>query len=378
MPSFLDDVDWVRVRALGAKLLRFGLIGAGSLVALAVIVALVAFIVLQITPVREAIGARVIALLGEGDGLTIEIDGYDGIWPVQLGIEKLTVRDGGMLVAQAHDVEVSWSPWALLGGTVHVRNFQVARMDVLALPQGEDETDEPPGPLIPSLPVDVQVDAINVPELTLAAGIAGDQAVALMMGGHLMLADGNVRTDLKVARTDGGNFDLAVTADIAPAAQRFDLDLTLTDGAAGAPGLIASITDNDDLALVTARASASGPVDAWQGRLDAQVGRMGTLDLTVLGDRRPGEMVDVALSFAPGPALQDLPGKLEVTAALTRDEDDVYATDTLRIVAGDASFTGTATLADPLDTPRLTLTGDAVNMSALAGVQLPDTIRVVG
>ena len=135
MPSFLDDVDWGRVRALGAKLLRVGLIGAGSLVALAVIVALVAFIVLQITPVREAIGARVIALLGEGDGLTIEIEGYDGIWPVQLGIEKLTVRDGGVLVAEAHDVDVSWSPWALLGGTVHVRNFQVARLDLLALPQ---------------------------------------------------------------------------------------------------------------------------------------------------------------------------------------------------------------------------------------------------
>ncbi|CDO59010.1 hypothetical protein BN1012_Phect796 [Candidatus Phaeomarinobacter ectocarpi] len=378
MPSFLDDVDWVRVRALGAKLLRFGLIGAGSLVALAVVVALVAFVVLQITPVREAIGARVIALLGEGDGLTIEIDGYDGIWPVQLGIEKLAVRDGGLLVLEAHDVDVSWSPWALLSGTAHVRNFQVARIDVLALPQGEDETDEPPGPLIPSLPVDVQIDAIDVPELTLAAGIAGDEPVALMMRGHLVLADGNAQTDLKVMRTDGGNFDLAVTADIAPAAQRFDLDLTLTDGAAGAPGLIASITDNDDLAQVTARATASGPVEAWDGRLAAQVGRMGTLDLTVLGDRRPGEAVDVALSFTPGSALQDLPPKLEVTAAVTGDEDDVYATDNLRVVAGDASFAGKATLTDPLDAPRLTLAGDAVNISALAGVQLPDIIRVVG
>ncbi len=378
MPSFLDDVDWVRVRALGAKLLRFGLIGAGGLVALTVIAALVAFIVLQITPVREAIGARVIALLGEGDGLTIEIDGYDGIWPVQLGIEKLTVRDGGMLVAEAHDVAVSWSPWALLGGTVHVRNFQVARFDVLALPQSEAETDEPPGPLIPSLPVYVQVDAIDVPELTLAAGIAGDEAVVLMVRGHLMLVDGTVQTDLKVARTDGGNFDLAVAADIAPAAQRFDVDLTLTDGAAGAPGLIASLTDNDDLAQVTARATASGPVEAWEGRLDTQVGRMGTLDLTVLGDRRPGELVDVTLSFTPGPALQDLPGRLEARAAVTGHEDDVYATDNLSVVAGDASFIGTATLRNPLDAPHLTLAGDAVNMSALAGVQLPDIVRVAG
>lgn len=378
MPSFLDDVDWGRVRALGAKLLRVGLIGAGSLVALAVIVALVAFIVLQITPVREAIGARVISLLGEGDGLTFEIEGYDGIWPVQLGIEKLTVRDGGMLVAEAHDVNVSWSPWALLGGTAHVRNFQVSRLDLLALPQSEDETDEPRGPLIPSLPVDVQIDAIDVPEVTLAAGIAGDQAVALMMRGHLMLADGNVQTDLKIARTDGGNFDLVVTADIAPAAQRFDFDLTLTDGAADAPGLIASITDNDDLARVTARATASGPVEAWEGRLDAQVGRMGALELTVLGDRRPGEMVEVAVSFTPGPALQDLPRRLEVTAVVTRDDDDTYNTDNLSVVAGDASFAGTATLADPLDRPRLTLAGDAVNMSTLAGVQLPDIIRVTG
>lgn len=376
MPSFLDDVDWVRVRALAAKLLRLVLIGAASLAALAVVVALVAFIVLQITPVREAIGARVVALLGEGDGLTFEIDGYDGIWPVQLGIEKLTVRDGGTLIAEAHTIDIAWSPWALLSGTVHVRRFDVSQIKLHALPQSDDQTNEPPGPLIPTLPVDVQVDAFDLPQVILAAGIAGDETVTLTTRGHVMLAGGNVQTDLTATRSDGGNFDLAVMANIAPGAGRFEFDLKLVDGVPGVPGLIASITDNKDLAVVTVTAKASGPVDAWNAHVNAQTGQMGVLDVSLAGDRREGEVVDLALTFVPGSALSDLPQPLLVTAAVTHS-GEVYSTDSLNIVAGDAGLTGKAMLADPLGTPHLTLSGDAVKLSAVAGVQVPDIIGLV-
>ena len=79
MFSFLDDVDWPPVRALAARWARRGGIGVAGVGALVLALALVAFVALQFGSVRSALGDRLIASLGEGDGLTIEIDRYRGV-----------------------------------------------------------------------------------------------------------------------------------------------------------------------------------------------------------------------------------------------------------------------------------------------------------
>jgi len=316
MPSFLDDVDWVRMRALGRQVLRFALIGAAGLAGVAIVAVVALFIALQITPVRSALGAYAVDTLARGDGITIELDGYGGLWPVRLSVETLRVREGGVLIAEAHDVDVSWAPWALLSGTAHVRTLAAERVVVHSLPAGDGTDDAPAGPLIPSLPVDVQLDALSTPDIHLAAGVAGDAPVTLSARGAAALVDGDVSADLVAVRTDGSVFDLTLTADIQPAQGVAAFDVSLKDGATDAPGLISAVTGNADLAVVSATASARGPADDWSAVARVEAGVLGGLDLSLSGDLGTDGVVALKTSFVRGTALEGMPARRSKPMAL--------------------------------------------------------------
>jgi len=375
MPSFLDDVDWVRARALGRKLLRFALIGAAGLAGVAIIAVVGLLIALQITPVRSALGAYGVDTLARGDGITLELEGYGGLWPVRLSVDTLRVRDGGALIAEAHEVDVSWAPWALLGGTAHVRRLAAEHVVVHALPKSDETDDAPLGPLIPSLPVDVQLDGLEMPEIRLAAGVVGDAPVTLSMRGSAALVDGDVSADLSAARTDGGLFDLSLTADVQPVRGVAAFDVSLKDGAPGVPGLISAITGNADLAVVSATASAQGPEDDWSAVARIEAGELGTFDLSLAGDRSADGVVALKTSLVRGAALAGLPSPVEITGKISRDDDAYLVTD-LNAGLGDAGFAGEMRIADPMGQPHVQVSGRAVNLASIAGLALPDVITV--
>ena len=373
MPSVFENVDWARLQALGTQALRYGVIGIFGLVTAMLVAVLVLFVALQIAQVRAALGERMLAMLADGDGITIELEGYGGVWPVRLRAETLTVRDRGVLIAQARNLNISWSPFALLGGLVHVNDLTVESIVLSALPSGADRPDDPPGPLVPSLPVDVRVDALSLPDIEVAAGIAGDGPILLAARGHAVLAGGGLQTDISVQRTDGGVFDLAIQADINPDTDVFDADVSLTDGAPGTAGLIAALTGLPDLGIVVVKATASGPANDWAARTQVDVGRMGKFDLSLKGDRRQGETVFLDAAFAPGAALGDLPTPLGITASVTHRRS-VYELSNINAVAGEAGFVGQVRITDPLDTPRVLLDGTAINVSSVLGATVPDVI----
>jgi|GEM_PF-5274256 len=372
MPSFLDDIDWEQLRAVAGRVARITGIGFGVAAALSLAALIVLFLALQITPVRTVIVDRALDFLGEGDGLTVELEGYGGIWPVRLEAERLTVRDGGEVLADASDLVVVWSPLALLGGTVHVDVLQATRVSVGSVPQGTDAGPRSaPGPLIPSLPVDLQVDALRLPDIHLAPGVAGPDAAALSAEGSIALVEGVLTSDFSAQRTDGGRFDLTLNANIHPEADQFDLDLVFEDGGPGAPGLVAGLTGNDDLSVLTVRARAHGPAENWTASADASLGTLGRLTLRLDGDRRPGGSVDLAAQFDPGPAIPELPADVQIVADVKYDGLALTARD-MRLASDALLFDGTAVLNEPRLAPKLSLNGSLDGLAAQYGNRLPE------
>ncbi len=372
MFSFLDDVDWPRVRQLGLRGLRYGGIGAAGLGALTLMLALSAFVALQFGGVRSALGDWLIASLGEGDGLTIEIDRYRGVWPVSFGADTITIRDGGELLAEISNADLSWKPFALLSGRVHVTSLEASDITVHSFGAGDDAPSEP-SPLIPQLPVSVQVDSLSLPQITLMPGVAGGAPVTLAVEGRGGLSGSGATLALTVARTDGGRFDLDTSLTYAPDTQTLAFDVSLEDGSAAAPGLIAALTGNTDLTRVSLKATGDGPVDNWQGRVRAQAGRLGDVDMIATGDRRDGRPMRVALDLRPGPAVAGAPAAVTANATLVRDNDR-YAFDDLRVDAGDARFDGQLTVTDPLGAPGVDASGILAGLAALLDADTHETL----
>lgn len=376
MPSW-DDVRDRLARAAASPVLRVMALGVAGLGALALVAVLAALAALQFGPVRASLGERAIAMLGEGEGITVEVGGYSGIWPVSLGVTGLTVRDGGEAIVRARDIRLGWAPFALLSGTVRVTELSAASIEVLALPGGaEADPDAPGGPAIPRLPVAVALDRLSLPDVRLAPRVAGAGGVHLGAEGRARLSGGTLSLDLAAARRDGGDFALDLALAYAPDDGTVRLDLDLTDGAAGAPGLIAGLTGDPALARVRATAASDGPADDWTGSLDVAAGGYGRLTGTARGSWRTGGTLAFSLDAAPGPALGNVPAPLAVSGEAGRTGEG-FAAPRLVIAAGDLAFDGRLAAEDPFGAPAVALAGDVTGLGPALGAQaLPETVSV--
>ena len=358
-------------RVAASPALRWTVLGLSGLAAGFIVLVLTALAALQIGPVRTSLGERAIALLGEGDGITIEVGGYSGVWPVSLGVTELVVRDDGVEIVRARDIRLGWAPLALLSGTLRITELSVGAIEVAALPQGGDEDDAgAPGMSIPRLPVAVRIEALSLPDVRLAAGIAGTAPVHLAARGSAALTGGEVSLALQAARSDADRFDLDLDLAYAPDAGTVRLALDLADD-----GLVAAMAGDPALAPLRATAAGKGPVEDWAGTLDLDAGGYGVLGARLEGSWRQGETFTFAARLDPGAAPGGLSGPVAVSGKGGRTRDG-FAARQLDVDAAGLTFSGQLAVNDPAGAWRLAAGGEVSGVGALTGsAALPDAVR---
>ncbi len=366
-------------RIAGSRTLRYVVLAIGALGAGFIALVLVALAALQFGPVRANLGEQLIAMLGEGDGVTVEVGSYEGVWPISLGVRDLTVRDGETVIATVENLSISWAPFDLLGGTLHITEVRTGAVELLALPEGSDteEEDDAGGPLIPELPVAVQLDSLAMPDVRIAPGVAGPGEVQLEVNGQGSLASGTATLDLQARRLDGGNFSADAAIAFAPADNTVTLNIDLVDGAPGAPGLIAGLTGDMALETVRVKATSEGPAAAWRGSLEASTTGYGRVTAAADGDWREEGALAFDIDAEPGEALGDVPSPVTLDGILTRT-GEAYTFEGLNVAAGDMTFAGRLTVEDPMGAPTVALSGDVggLPMPDDAGGAVPETLRV--
>lgn len=391
MSEFFDDVDWHHVRQVAARLVRFALLGLTAGVAVVIVVSLVALAALQFAPVRSMVSDYAVAQLESGDGLTIEIDGYGGLWPVRLKVDTLRVRDGGELLAQARGVDVSWRPLALLSGHVHLTRVDVQHLSLHALQNANSnaapaDTDPagalsgPAGPLIPQLPVAVSIDQISVPDIILAPDVAGADAVSLQLEGAGRLVGADAGMSVRARRTDGGRFSADIDLTYQPEQGVFEFDIAVEDGKGKTSPLIAELTGDPALKTVHLAARGGGPKDKWQGHLKGELGTYGSLTLEADGSRVEGETLTLAGMVAPGIGAGGGPGTpaasdVSFGGRLVRHENDYTIEDT-KLEAGALTFAGQLGFQSLLEAPVLSVSGNLAGLAGVLGISAPPLVEV--
>ncbi|MCG8442816.1 MAG: hypothetical protein MI723_13520, partial [Caulobacterales bacterium] len=195
---------------------RWAAIGLGVVAALAIVLRLVVM-----SPLGGAVAERVLDGRALGGGLVLRAAGVRGDVLGAMRADRLSVSDaeGEWLVVE--DARLAWSPWAIAGRRIAVRELSasqiaVARRPVLAASEAGPSERRGGAPRLSAW--SVALDRLHVGAITLAEGVAGPPAALTLEadarvglgaadGGRLVLARSDAAGDvlsLQAERDEAG------------------------------------------------------------------------------------------------------------------------------------------------------------------------------
>ena len=241
----------------------------GVYVLLVVVLALgsaVAAVISLSESARNSVAGLVSGLVSS-PGQEVRISGLDGIFSGQLRIREVAVSDATGPWVVLRGVAVDWSPSALLGFTFRADRLRVDRIEMARPPLPSTEPASTGGGL--SLPVAVDIAAIDLPDIALGQSLAGEIA-RLAATGNVAIAGNPVggRAKLSASRTDGRTGSLDLDATYAPGDNRIELKARALEPQGG---ILAGLLKLPGAPAVEIVADGSGPLSDWTGRATMSV-----------------------------------------------------------------------------------------------------------
>ena len=270
-----------------------------------ILLALVAglFGVLQTGYARDQL-RQWIAEATAGSSTVVRLDAIEGLVPfdMQLVGLRLSDRDGSWLTADR--VSLAWSPSALLAGRLQVDALTAGTIDVARAPAAEQaqEPDEP-GPLIPELPITIDLRRLSVARVALAAPILGEPS-ALSLEGRAQLgeiADG-LAASLNVEQLEGNTGTAAIDLAYRPDDDFLKLKANVVESQGGVLGRLLGLPQRSDLRITL---DGEGPLDTWQGHMASTLDGQPLVDLTAEIGGRDVRTIAFNLHAVPDPLLPE-------------------------------------------------------------------------
>jgi translocation and assembly module TamB len=239
---------------------------AASLVLGFVILAVAAFGALQ-TGAGKAWLAATLNRAFAGPSSAVRIGAITGFVPFDFAVSRIELADGGGSWLIIDKATLAWSPSALLHGMVRIDRLAAARIDIARRPLPSAGAGSG-GPLLPSLPVGIDLSRLEVGRLVLGAAVTGGDNAEATIAAHGMLTRDRADIGLKLTRTDGqpgaGNLD----AHYDLAADALDLRLDVAEPTGVLLDALLARTDHLPLNLTL---TGGGPLSDWKGRFQLAV-----------------------------------------------------------------------------------------------------------
>ncbi|MBA4095614.1 MAG: hypothetical protein C0484_02435 [Rhodospirillum sp.] len=245
-----------------------------------VLLALVAglFALLQTGYARSQVREQ-IADATAGSSTEVHLDAIEGLVPFDMQLVGLRLSDRDGVWATADRVSLSWSPSALLAGRLQVDALTAGTIDVARAPAAEQmqESDDP-GPLIPELPITIDLRRLSVDRVALASPILGEPA-ALSLEAQAQLgeiADG-VTASLQVRQLEGNTGTATIEVAYRPDDDFLKLKADVEEPQGGVLGRLLGLPQRSDLRVTL---NGEGQLDAWQGRVSSTLDGQPLVEMT--------------------------------------------------------------------------------------------------
>ncbi|MGO7076500.1 translocation/assembly module TamB domain-containing protein [Rhizobium johnstonii] len=238
----------------------------GYVVGATLILAVVALAIFGFTSFGARIVTEKIASTLSNRDMTIEVREPQGLLTGGLRAAEISISDTRGVFAEIHGVAIDWNPLALLTGTFHAKRFEIEAINVLRKPvrtlPSRPKAENSGGF---SLPIKVDVDRIALPDIKLAAPLAG-RAFALAAEGSLSANGDGGEAVVNVSRHAVPDARLAADIAFAPAENRLRLKAQLSEPKGG---LLAGFLGLPDSPAVNIDLDGQGPISDWKGKLQA-------------------------------------------------------------------------------------------------------------
>lgn len=203
----------------------------------------------------------------------IRINGIDGFVPTDLRVDRIEIADRTGPWLQIEDARLSWSFASLLQRRLRIERLSAASIDVLRIPE-EEKTESAPGNGGLRLPFDVDLQALRIDDLHLAAALGGVDSHWKIVGQAALARDlGEISAKLAADRLEGPKGSLTADVRLDRAPRRIAADITL-DEASG--GIVAALMQRPDLPEISLKLTAGGDEREGTAALTAKAGDRAT------------------------------------------------------------------------------------------------------
>ncbi|NKK56828.1 filamentous hemagglutinin adherence factor [Rhizobium leguminosarum bv. viciae] len=238
----------------------------GYAVGATLILAVVALAIFGFTSFGARIVTEKIASALSNRDMTIEVREPQGLLTGGLRAAEISISDTRGVFAEIHGIAIDWNPLALLTGTFHAKRFEIEAINVLRKPvrtlpsrPGAENS----GGF--NLPIKVDIDRVALPDIKIAAPVAG-RAFALAAEGSLSANGDGGEAVVNVSRHAIPDARLAADIAFAPAENRLRLKAQLSEPKGG---LLAGFLGLPDSPAVNIDLDGQGPISDWKGKLQA-------------------------------------------------------------------------------------------------------------
>lgn len=243
-----------------------------ALGSVAVLVLAIMFIGLTRTGTQFA-ATQISSLISSPDQ-TITLSPPSGLLDGSLRLDSVTLSDRNGRYAQLNGVEVDWSPLELLSGTFHAERISASSVNVERTPLPSTET-APKSSQGFSLPVNVKIDDLALPDINLGEKLAGRPFQLAAVGKGTANSD-TIALSLSANRKDDPNADVTAEIVFAPNENVLKLDAALKEPQGG---LLATLLRLPNAPAVTLTLNGEGALSDWAGKLNGTVGGNNVLEL---------------------------------------------------------------------------------------------------
>jgi translocation and assembly module TamB len=267
----------------------------GIAIALPVLLVAAVLLVLNTGLGRAQVEQRLPGLTG---GM-VRIAGLHGRFPDAPRIDHIDINDSVGTWLTIDDVALDWSPLRLLSGTAAIARLSATHIGVERMPAPSTAQAQPSSGGGFSLPVRVDLRALSVARIDIAAPVAGKPASVAVTGQAHLASLSDLTAHLAITSLDGpGTYTLDAGLD----GSRVDAHAVVREPAGGLIGGLAGLTA---IGAIEADATAAGPMDAIATKISLAAGKLtahvdGSVDTV-------HESLDVHVD-AHAPAMQPRPG----------------------------------------------------------------------
>ncbi|UVC11366.1 translocation/assembly module TamB domain-containing protein [Rhizobium sp. TH2] len=232
--------------------------------------------------------------------MQVTIEGARGLLAGKFRVDRVELADTKGKYAELKDIELDWSPLDLLSAQFHAQRIAVSDVNVKRQPVVTIEPEPTPSEGGFSLPVEIAVDAIDLPSIVLGKPLIGREAKLAIKGSARAAADA-IALKLNANQTDRP--DAKALADLAYAvnANTLKLDLKIAEPRGG---LLATALQLPGGPAVDLSVAGDGALSDWSGIIRARLDGVERLAVNASHRQNAAGMHDLNLNG--GGAIGDL------------------------------------------------------------------------